>query len=84
MSRPIVRVALSTLIALALLVGIYTSVQGALLNRDQAQPAGISHGLDRNRPTIDGQNSSEQLPADAPKQGEGGGCDHEAQIDPYD
>jgi len=85
MSRPVVRIAVSTLIALILFVAVFTSVQGALLSREQARVGGVNNGLDRNRPTIDGFNSSsEQAPADAPnKQGEGG-CDQEAQMDPYD
>ena len=84
MSKPVARVVFSALIAIALLVGVYTSVQGA--RNEQAQVgAGLNLSLDRNRITVDGADSSTG-PSDAPQdkgQGEGG-CDHDTQIDPFD
>jgi hypothetical protein len=81
MSKPIARVVFSVLIALALVAGVYTSVLGA--RNEQAQlGVGVNHGLSRNRPSID-QLDSSAAPSDAQNKGEGG-CDHEAQIDPYD
>ncbi len=86
MSRPIVRIAISTVIAFALVLGIYSSVQGALLNRDAAQSgaAASHHGLDRNRSTINGPASSQPAAPDASSQEGEGGCHHDSMIEPYD
>ena len=88
MSRSIALISIAVLVALALVVGVYTSAQGALLNtganNEQTQvDAGVNRSLDRNRPTIDGADSSQQAPPDALQEGDGG-CDHEAQPDPFD
>lgn len=86
MSRPIVRIAISAVIVFALVIGIYASVQGALLNRDAASSgaAATHHGLDRNRPTINGPASSQPAaPESSPQKGEGG-CDRDAMIESYD
>ncbi len=81
MSKPVTRVVFSVLIALALVVGVYTSVQGA--KSEQAQVgAGVNHGLSRNRPSID-QLDSSRTQADTQHKSEGG-CDSESKIDPYD
>jgi hypothetical protein len=82
MSRPIARVVFSVLIALALLVGVYTTVVGA--RNEQAQlGAGLNLSLDRNRITVDGADSS-AAPYDALENKGEGGCNHEAQFDAYD
>jgi hypothetical protein len=84
MSRPIVRIAISAVIAFALVAGIYTSVQGALMKGDTARSGAAAdhHGLSRNRPTIDGPSNLAQPPAQTSEKE--GGCHQEAQIDPYD
>jgi hypothetical protein len=82
MSKPVARVVVSALIAMALLIGIYTTVLGA--RNEQAQVgAGLNLSLDRNRITVDGADSS-AAPSDALQNKGEGGCDHEAQFEEYD
>jgi hypothetical protein len=72
MSKPVARVVFSLVIALILVVGIYTSVQGAILNSDlssrgaqASMNAGVKLGVQHDRSSsAQGLNSSEALPAD--------------------
>jgi hypothetical protein len=83
MSKPVSRVALAVLISLAVIVGIYTSVQGAAAEMERAGShlvSGVKVNLDHYR---------EADPAPAPLQefqpGKGhggGGCESEHQSNP--
>ena len=85
MSKPIARVVFSVLIALVLIVGIYTSVQGAMLNASikSAQAyidAGVNLGLSRPRDSVHKLDSF-GAPADTYDQ-PGHDCKSESGIDP--
>lgn len=85
MSKPIARVVFSVLIALVLVAGIYTSVQGAMLNAStkSAQAyidAGVNLGLSRHRNSVPKLDSF-GAPADTYDQS-GRDCKSESGIDP--
>jgi hypothetical protein len=95
MSKPMTRVVLSAFIAIALLIGIYTSVQGGLNskllkadgNSAQAHVVnGLQTNLNHDRSTVaELQSASSQADMDAQPSGKGqGGCHNEARIDPND
>jgi hypothetical protein len=95
MSKPMTRVVLSALIALALLIGIYTSVQGGLNskllkaegNSAQAHVVnGLQTNLNHDRSTVaELQSASSQADMYAQPGGKGhGGCNNEAKMDPND
>jgi hypothetical protein len=95
MSKPMTRVVLSALIALALVIGIYTSVQGGLsskllkneVNSAQAHVVnGLQTNLNHDRSSAaELQSSSSQADMNTQPAGQGhGGCDHEVRTDPYD
>ena len=87
MSKPIARVVFSVLIALALVVGIYTSVQGAALNAGtksaHAYAVGVSLGLRHNRTLAPESASSAAQSADTYDQSDGG-CNRDSTINPED
>lgn len=95
MSKPMTRVVLSALIALALLIGIYTSVQGGLnskllkteLNSAQAHVVnGLQTNLNHDRSSVaELQSASSQADMYAQPAGKGhGGCEDELRTDPTD
>ena len=95
MSKPMTRVVLSALIALALLIGLYTSVQGGWsskllkteLNSAQAHAVnGLQTNLNHDRSTV-AELQSVRSQADMYSQPEGkghGGCEDELRTDPSD
>jgi hypothetical protein len=95
MSKPMTRIVVSVLIALALLVAIYTSVQGGLssnLLKSEANSAqahvvnGLKTNLNHDRSTA-AELESAAFQADKYMQpgGQGhGGCEDELRVDPSD
>ena len=81
MSKPVTRIALAALISLAVIIGIFTSVQGAA---PEAEKAG-SHLVSGAKVNLDHYRASD--PAPAPLQSDfqpgkghgGGGCEREMQ-----
>jgi len=95
MSKPMTRVVLSALIALALLIGLYTSVQGGLsskllktdLNSAQAHVVnGLQTNLNHDRSSVaELQSVSSQADMYAQPEGKGhGGCEDELRTNPDD
>ena len=95
MSKPMTRVVLSALIALALLIGIYTSVQGGLsskllkteLNSPQAHVVnGLQTNLNHDRSSVaELQSASSQADTYVQPSGKGhGGCEDELRTYPSD
>ncbi len=95
MSKPMTRVVLSALIALALLIGIYTSVHGGLSskllkaegNSAQAHVVnGLQTNLNHDRSTVaELQSANSQADMYAQPSGKGhGGCEDELRTDPND
>ncbi len=83
MSKPITRVVFSVLIALALVVGIYTSVQGAMLHA--GTKSGQSHVNLGLRPYRISVREMDSFGAQADLYGEREhGCHSESSIDPDD
>ena len=87
MSKPITRVVISVLIALVLVMGVFTSVQGAILNAGtksaHAYAVGVSLGLRHNRTLAPESASSAAQSADTYDQSDGG-CNHDSIINPED
>ena len=95
MSKPMTRIVVSVLIALALLVAIYTSVQGGLsskLLKSEANSAqahvvnGLKTNLNHDRSTA-AELESAAFQADKYMQPGGhgyGGCEDELRVDPSD
>jgi len=97
MSKPMTRVVLSAVIALALLIGIYTSVQGGLSskllkaegNSAQAHVVnGLQTNLNHDRSTV-AELESARMQADTFVQppsgaGNGHGCESELRVSPDD
>ena len=95
MSKPMTRVVVSALIALALLIGIYTSVQGGLsskllkteVNSAQAHVVnGLQANLNHDRSSVaELQSVSSQADLNAQPAAKGhGGCEDELRTDPND
>jgi len=95
MSKPMTRVVLSALITLALLIGIYSSVQGGLsskllkteLNSAQAHVVnGLQTNLNHDRSSVaELQSASAQADMYTQPSGKGhGGCEDELRTDPND
>ena len=87
MPKPIVRVVFSALIALVLVVGIFTSVQGAMLNAStkSAQAymgVGVNLGQRHDRNSVQKLDSF-GVQADASGKSEGG-CHNDSRINPDD
>ena len=81
----ITRIVLASLVSLGVILGIYTSVQGASLNvhRETAgahQVSGVQVNLDHYRAA----QSNLNLHRTYQQQGAGHGCNHEQQISPSD
>jgi hypothetical protein len=91
MSKPMTRIVVSVLIALALLLAIYTSVQGGKLLKTEANSAqahvvnGLKTNLNHDRATA-AELESAAFQADKYMQGgQGhGGCEDELRMDPSD
>ena len=92
MSKPRTRVVISVLIALALLIGIYTSVQGGLssnllksdVNSAQAHVVnGLKTNLNHDRSTVAELESATLQEYVQPSGGGHGGCEHE-RVNPND
>ena len=95
MSKPMTRVVVSALIALALVIGIYTSVQGGLsskllkneVNSAQAHVVnGLQTNLNHDRSTV-AELASARLQADSvaqPDKGQGHGCESDLRMSPDD
>ena len=95
MSKPMTRVVLSAVIALALLIGIYTSVQGGLNSKllkaegNSAQAHivnGLQTNLNHDRSTAaELQSASSQADTYTQPAGKGhGGCEDKLRTDPND
>ncbi|MEO5886690.1 MAG: hypothetical protein ABIQ77_03420 [Anaerolineales bacterium] len=91
MSKPIAKVTFSVLIALALIVGIYSTVQGAFSSAGtRSGQAHVDAGLnaDLNHPRSSAPAlSSFELQADSTSEVDprnDGGCDSESKVDPND
>jgi len=83
MSKPIARVVFSVLLALALIAGIYTSVQGAMLNAGtKSGQAHVNLGLHPDRTSIQSPDSF-GLQADPYGKREHG-CHADSSINPED
>ena len=82
MSKPVSRVALAVLISLAVIVGIYTSVQGAA---SQTERAG-SHLVSGAKVNLDHYREADPAPATLqeyqPGKGHQGGCESEGLSNP--
>jgi hypothetical protein len=93
MSKPMTRVVVSALIALALVIGIYTSVQGGLsskllkneVNSAQAHVVnGLQTNLNHDRSTV-AELASARLQADSVAQPDKGhGCESDLRMSPDD
>ncbi|HLF73208.1 MAG TPA: hypothetical protein VI524_02590 [Anaerolineales bacterium] len=90
MSKPVTRVVFSVLISLGIIAGIYTSVQGALLeagaNRAKAHVvSGVMANLNHDRRTVSELKSMEMKNTlfDQPG-GRGHGCESDLKTDPSD
>jgi hypothetical protein len=89
MPKPSVRIALVTLISLALIAAVYMTVQGAFAKSDSAgvhAVNGLQTNLNHDRSTVSEQNS---LQSQAESQslyqtGRGHGCEDEAVFSPDD
>ena len=94
MSKPMTRVVVSALIALALLIGIYTSVQGGLsskllkteLNSAQAHVVnGLQTNLNHDRSTVaELQSASSRADTYTQPAGKGHGCESDLRMNPDD
>jgi len=95
MSKPMTRVVLSAVIALVLLIGIYTSVQGGLSSKlpnaaGRSAQAHIVNGLQTNlnhdrSSAAELQSASSRTDTDAQPAGKGhGGCEDRVRTDPND
>lgn len=87
MSKPTIKVAFAVLLTLILIVGIYTSVQGAFLNAgtrigQSHVDAGLSADLSHSR-SSGAQMSSFETQLDAYTR-DGGGCKSESKTNPSD
>jgi len=82
MSKPIARVVFSALIALALIVGIYTSVLAGAKSGQTHVSAGVNLVPNRDRTTVDELQSlgAQSEPSNQP----GHDCHNESWIDPDD
>jgi hypothetical protein len=77
MSRPISRIALFALIGLVLIAAAYMTVQGVFA---KAESAGVQASTVGGLKTL-----KEQPELQSPyKSGDGGGCDHEGNLNPED
>jgi hypothetical protein len=94
MSKPMTRVVVSALITLALLIGVYTSVQGGLStkllktegNSAQAHVVnGLQTNLNHDRSSV-AELASSRMQADSFSQpsGKGHGCESDLRINPDD
>jgi len=93
MSKPIARVALVTLVSLALIAATYMTVQGAAGNAESAavqahEVNGLKTNLNHDRSTVAEQEALQVQsdPYSLPGSGrhQGGGCESEMQTSPLD
>jgi hypothetical protein len=91
MSKPIARIALVTLISLALIAATYMTVQGAVGKADSAaiqahQVSGLKTNLNHDRSTVSELEAFQlqSAPSSQPGGHGGGGCESEQQAVPLD
>jgi len=92
MSKPIARVALVTLISLALIAATYMTVQGAVVGKAESSGAqahvvnGLKTNLNHDRSTVAEQEALQVQsdPFSQPGKQGGGGCESEMQTSPLD
>lgn len=90
MSKPVARVAFSVLISLGIIAGIYTSVQGALLETEtNSAKVHVVNGLMTNlnhdrRSASELESIGTQADIYAQPAGKGRGCESHLRIDPDD
>lgn len=78
-----VRIVLAVLVSLAVIIGIYTSVEGASLTA--RQPGAGEHLVSGSMVNLDHfREAQPDLVQQAPQQGKGHDCDHESQTSPDD
>lgn len=92
MSKPIARVALVSLVSLALIAAVYMTVQGVFAKTESASAqahvvSGLKTNLNHDRSTVSELNAfkaqSEVAPPGAGRH-QGGGCEDEMQVSPLD